>query len=136
MPKTASVKLPTVISSSVILNAVVRGADAAATQLGDGYYSVVRKDIFRNTVAVLKDSTPSTNDPLDTAQPVIEGETPVWSMELTDYALDEKKPMFAGTRPKYFFLSKEDASAYLKKIEEDTVKLILKFVENAQKESK
>lgn len=136
MPKTASVKLPTVISTSVILNAVVRGAEAASTQLGDEYYSVVRKDIFRNTVSVFKDSVPSSNDPLDTAQPVAESETPVWSMELTDHALDGKKPLFADTRPKYFFLSKEDASAYLKKIEEDTVKLVLKFAENAQKESK
>ena len=136
MPKTASVKLPTVISTSVILNAVVRGAEAASTQLGDEYYSVVRKDIFRNTVSVFKDSVPSSNDPLDTAQPVAESETPVWSMELTDHALDGKKPLFADTRPKYFFLSKEDASTYLKKIEEDTVKLILKFAANAQKESK
>ena len=136
MPKTVSVKLPTVISTSVILNAVVRGAEAASTQLGDEYYSVVRKDIFRNTVSVFKDSVPSSNDPLDTAQPVAESEMPIWSMELTDHALDEKKPLFAETRPKYFFLSKEDASEYLKKVEDDTIKLILKFAANAQKESK
>lgn len=136
MPKTVSVKLPTVISTSVILNAVVRGADAAATQLGDGYYSVVRKDIFRNTVSVFKDSALSTNDPLDTAQPVADSETPIWSMELTDHTLDDKRWIFVKNPPKYFFLSKEDASAYLKKIEEDTVKLVLKFAENTQKESK
>lgn len=135
MPKTASVKLPTVISTSVILNAVVRGAEAASTQLGDGYYSVVRKDIFRNTVSVFKDSVPSSTDPLDTAQSVADSETPIWSMELTDHTLDDKRWIFKNP-PKYFFLSKEDASAYLKKIEEDTVKLILKSAANALKESK
>lgn len=136
MPKTASVKLPTVISTSVILNAVVRAADTAATRLGDGYYSVVRKDLFRNTVSVFKDSVAFTNDPLDTAQSVADSETPIWSMELSDHTLDDKRWIFAKNPPKYFFLSKEDASAYLKKVEEDTVKLILKSAANALKETK
>lgn len=134
--KASNISLPTVISTAIILNAVVRASAEAATLLGSDYHSVVRKDMFNSTVSVYKNAPPLTIDPLDTSQAVAARETPIWSMTLSESDLENQKPIFPEETLRYFFLSQHEALAYLGKVEAATIKIILKFAENSKKEIK
>lgn len=135
MPKDTNSNLPTVISSSIILNTFVKAAESASEKLGDGYYSVVRKEMFRNEAAVYKVAPKTVGDPLDTSQSIVDSEAPIWSMDLSESAL-EKASIFSKNPAQYFFLTKNGAVSYLKHLEDSIVKLILKSAENAIKETK
>lgn len=75
-------QLPTVISSSTILNAVIRGAERAARELGPDYRVLVTGD-FSAAVRVYRIIERSSSDVLSPNQPVPKSEAPIWSMKLS-----------------------------------------------------
>lgn len=122
----ASVSLPTLISTSVMLNAVVRGAEAAAEKLGEGHYSKVSKSYGDAIVSIFKVEPRSGANLLDTSQKIVAAENPVWSKELNVHALtngDKHKQdsIFSRITPKFLFLNEQEALDYLNSIEELTV---------------
>jgi len=124
---TATIALPTVISNSVILNAVVRGVEKTVEELGESYFSVVHKDFLKVIVSVYRQSTKRAADSLDPLQPRIESEPTVWSMELSASDLTSSKidsPFFKANPPQFFFLTREDAEAYIGSIESAVSELI------------
>lgn len=127
-----SFDLPVILSTSALLNAVVRGTEVAAGVLGTDYHAVVRKDLFKSVASVYRTEPLDHDDIFDTAQLTVAGETPVWSMELSDrYLRDERDrgAVFSKIPSRYFFLNYEDARAHLETIKAATVTLILSAAE-------
>ena len=124
---TATIALPTVISNSVILNAVVRGVEKTVEELGESYFSVVHKDFLRVIVSVYRQSSTRPVDPLDPTQAQIESEPTVWSMELRANDLTSSKiesPFFKANPPQFFFLTRELAEEYIRSVETAVSELV------------
>lgn len=131
---TDALKLPTVISSSAILNAVVRGAEAAAVELGSDYFALVRKDFLSRNVAIYRRSgTSDAMNPLDPTQSLEVSDQAIWSTSVQDSALwDEevkKNPLFQRLMLRYFFLNEEEALEYIAALEATVLKLAQDAIE-------
>lgn len=127
-------KLPTVISSSAILNAVVRGAEKAAEELGPDYFAVVQKDFLSRDVAIYRRSAAEDQNPLDPTQSLEASDQAVWSTSVRDQALREeevnKNPLFHRLMLRYFFLSEDEALEYITELESAVLKLVQEAIEN------
>ena len=122
----AAFSLPTVISSSVILNAIVRGTEIAVEELGDEYSTVVHKDVFRNSLFVYRKSAAAPADRLSTDQGVVAAQPSLWNYELDRGIKDDSGGVFSSELPvRYFFLTEADALSYIDAIESKVKSLVL-----------
>jgi len=118
---TDSIALPTVISTSAILNAVVRSVETAVKSLGSEYFSVAENSYGNIKLFVHRVAPDRSFDPLDTAQAAVKGTHSIWSVELGDRAIssDGKSsiPYFKSNPAQFFFLSEEAALSYIESVE-------------------
>lgn len=119
-------QLPTVISSSTILNAVVRGAQRAAEKLGSDYRVVIAGD-FSPSVRVYRIVDRSSEDALSPNQSVPKSEHPIWSMKLSKYELEgrDAPKIFKENPPRFFFLTRDEAAEYIEGLEQRAIEEIL-----------
>ena len=119
--------LPTVISTSVILNAMVRGAEKATETLGSDYFTVVHKDFMTPLVTVHRVEPETVDDILSTTQAQPMPEAAIWSMKLTEQDMTSSDNTFFKANPlKYFFLTRDEALSYIDAIENAVTSLVIK----------
>lgn len=124
------IPLPTIISTSVILNAIVRGAQSAATELGNGYFAVVQKDFIKANLCVYRFKPQSPIDVLEATQRPVLAEAAVWTIKIDEFDLSHDAKIYdgilPGSKPRYLFLTEEDALSYISAIETMTAALVFK----------
>lgn len=113
-----AVELPTIISSSTILNAVVRAAERAVDELGESYFVVISGD-FTPSVRVHRADERVQADPLSPAQPIPGSDAPIWKLKLTKGELTDRDApkLFKDNPPRFFFLSRSEAADYIRSLE-------------------
>lgn len=124
---TATIQLPTVISTSIILNAVVRSVERTVEELGEDYFSVVQKEFIKVVVSVYRRSALQPADDLDLSQAQIVSEPTLWSMELSANDLVSSRidtPFFKANPPQFFFLTRELAEEYIHSVENAVSELV------------
>lgn len=136
----AELKLPTVISSSAVLNAVVRGAEKAAGELGPNYFAVVQKDFLSRDVAIYRrDNAAEAQDPLDPTQSLEGSDQAIWKISVKEQALRaeelKKNPIFQRLMLRYFFLSEDEALEYIAELEATVLKLVREAIEKQTEEA-
>lgn len=129
-------QLPTVISSSTILNAVIRGAERAARELGPDYRALVTGD-FSAAVRVYRITERSSSDVLSPNRPVPKSEAPIWSMKLSKGELEGRDaPKFLKDHPlRFFFLTRAEAEEYIEALEQRIIAHIIDRSATAGKEA-
>ncbi len=126
-----TVSLPTVISSSSLLQAIARGVRGAAAELGEGYFTVIHENLSMVKIQVFRSSTPPTQDPLSTAQPIPEKDRPLWSFDFRNYSSEDAIPEDSR---RYFFLSDRDALSHIETLERETRERVLEEIRSGKKE--
>lgn len=125
----SSFAMPTLISTSVILNGVIRAAENAAEKLGPEYFSVIQKDFSSGYVRVYRSEPRGASEPLELTQSVPKMDDPIWSMKVDEYKLKnspgELSAIFTEIPPRYFFLSEDEALSYIDSLEAAVVASVL-----------
>jgi len=120
------IELPTMLSNSVLNNAVIAGAKRAAEELGDDYFSIVQKGFYSRTVSVFKGSLKVPADILDLSLEINLGSDPIWSLKLENFERHTKDlgDFFKNNPPRYFFLTEEDARAHIEDIQQKIIAMV------------
>lgn len=128
-------QLPTVISSSTILNAVIRAAERATEKLGPDYRVLVTGD-FSASVRIYRVVDRSSSDVLSPNQ-LPKPEARIWSMRLSKSELEGRDaPKFLKDHPlRFFFLTRAEAEEYIEALEQRIIAHIINQSATAGKES-
>lgn len=130
------IQMPTIISTSTILNAVIRAAERAAEELGPDYRVLVTGD-FSASVRVYRIVDRSSSDVLSPSQSVPKSERPIWSMKLSKSELEGRDaPKFLKDQPpRFFFLTRIEAEEYIDELEQKVIDEIIYLSAIAGKET-
>lgn len=132
--------LPTIISTTTILNSFVRGAHKAVKILGSEYFAVVSKNITRDFLDIYRSSSDFENvtDPLSPIETNHEADKSIWSLKLESYELSKGSAsgythIFADTPVQFMFNTEVEAINYIDSLEAKVVELITNAAETANK---
>lgn len=128
--------LPTILSNSILNNAVIAGAKRAAEELGESYFSIVQNGFLSKTVCVYEGSLELPGDILDLELETESGSKPIWSLKIENFERYTRDlgPFFTANPPRYFFLTEEDARAHIEEIQQKVIALVMAAAENPKEE--